>query len=110
MSTRGLCWCGLGRELHDGREMDAQGNMHRFNEPVRPQRSEPEVFEDPAPGQASHGTESVIPLLVNIKRLFDSSIVKMAQNGYKFPNSLVNDASRLSREISQILDQAKGKE
>jgi len=34
MSARGLCWCGLNRESHDGREMDADGRMHRFNEPT----------------------------------------------------------------------------
>lgn len=26
------CWCGLSKEMHDGREVDREGNMHFFKE------------------------------------------------------------------------------
>lgn len=42
----GLCWCGLPAELHDGREMDAAGEMHRFNEVARGTGELPEFEED----------------------------------------------------------------
>lgn len=39
------CWCGLPKDHHDGREMDADGNMHCFSE-CEPETAPLEFEED----------------------------------------------------------------
>src|SRR5687768_1424860 len=96
MSERGLCWCGLGKEKHDGREMDAAGDMHRFQERPRPERERQEVFEDPAPTVPAQRRDTSLRMLKDIRAFLDLQIVRMAENGYKYPAPTVARARELS--------------
>lgn len=119
MSEHGLCWCGLGEEMHDGREMDALGNMHVFGQPVYKPGTRVITFEDDEPGTESESVNApVVPtppspsliapdaeLLKDVKRFLDTKIIQPAQGGSKkFALGVVNEASRLSRTLDQRVD------
>lgn len=112
MSERGLCWCGLNREMHDGREIDHEGNMHLFNEPVYKPKAAM-VFEDsephdpplrkPVTSGGKLSDESFIIILTESKNFLDREIVRMFQNGAKFPKETVSHAIELSGKIEKAL-------
>jgi hypothetical protein len=67
VSTRGLCWCGLNRESHDGREIDAEGRMHRFNEPVYDPNKIPERVLWPDPSEVPDDPKNIAVDIRKIK-------------------------------------------
>lgn len=97
------CWCGLARELHDGREMDAAGDMHRFGEVSRPPTARG-PFEDPEPAASPKTSPALRPILEDTKKFLDLQIVRMAQNGYKYPVPTVDSARTLSKRIAAFLE------
>lgn len=104
-----VCWCGLGKEMHDGREIDAAGDMHRFNEQVRVPVAEG-PFEDPEPPEPrSAGTPfAVRQALADAKKFFDNSVIKCAKSGFKFPPYYVERAEELSQRIGSLLLSKEG--
>jgi hypothetical protein len=104
MSERGLCWCGLGKDLHDGREVDAQGDMHQFNQPARSTRAEG-PFEDPSPkSEAAVVPPGVRKVLSDAKDFFDGRVIRMSRNGFKCPPFFVDAAEDLSKRIGHFLE------
>lgn len=110
------CWCGLPREMHDGREMDREGNMHLFGRPVREEapkttdeEAEPVAAKSPAPAASLPAPPSLgqpdAELLKEVKRFLDIRIVQPSQNGVKkLPLLVVNEATRLSRALDRRID------
>ena len=102
------CWCGLPEEHHDGREMDRDGNMHRFGRRVkerwREQVSEP--IDEAAPSAPQPAlVRADAELLLELKRFLDARIVQPSQNGVKkLPLLVINEATRLSIALSKRID------
>lgn len=104
-----VCWCGLGPELHDGREMDAAGDMHRFGEPVRRGASDKSgPFEDPKPSPEVVIHPAVRKLLVDAKEFFDGRVIRMSKSGFKWPPYFVTAAEDMSKRIGNLLDDKDG--
>jgi hypothetical protein len=102
--------CSLPEDLHDGRELDSAGYLHRFNQPINPERDSqraqyddnPYAFGVSSPSMLSHNVSS---LLSEVLKFLDNQIIKMAQNGSKFPGvAFVNKACELSGKISSLID------
>lgn len=97
-----LCWCGLSKEEHDGRELDLNNNLHRFGEQVNPP-SPTHYYEDEERGSLKpiENKESLL-LLSDIRTFLEHFIVVPAQNGSKkFPLAVVNNATELVRRINK---------
>lgn len=104
------CWCGLPESHHDGREMDKEGNMHLFGKPVyNPDTPKAAVQFDEDKVDISfldHPSSSfILPLGLaqSIKKFLDGCIIRMQQNGFKFPAGVVEKAIHLSFELSSLL-------
>jgi len=105
-----LCWCGLLQEHHDGRELDCNNDLHRFNEPVRAPSQE--FFEDRVEETKTLTkpiTDTPTLLLLDIKRLLQT-IVLQSQNGAKIPGNIVNKAASLSIQVNRLVSAREGEE
>lgn len=116
-SVLGLCTtktsngsiCNLPESLHDGRELDSQGYLHRFNQPINDKCKEEETlkFEDDS-GLVDNNTPDLtelLSILVDVNKLINNQIIKMSQNGTKFLPGVVNTAIQLSSRMEKFLDE-----
>lgn len=93
------CWCGLPKEHHDGREMDAEGNMHVFGRPVKEIPTPYREYEQQKPTPPSLNLE--VELLKEVKKFLSVSIINGSK---KLPLVTVSEASRLLRLINDRID------
>lgn len=64
------CHCGLSEQEHDGREMDSQNRMHRFNEAVRDSNESLDFGEfGPAVQKSRQDTQKEVPAILFDKPL-----------------------------------------
>lgn len=79
--------------------------MHRFAEPVRrggPDRSG--LFEDPKPTPEIPIHPAVRKVLADARDFFDSRVIRMSKNGFKWPPYFVTAAEDTSKRIGNLLD------
>lgn len=99
-----VCWCGLSHDHHDGREMDLEGNMHRFNEPVKKLSDDVRPVKDYEETPTVNSSDKVSVLLHDVKKFLHVEIISIAQSGSKkFPLQTVNRTSTLIRKIDEYL-------
>lgn len=106
------CWCGLPESHHDGREMDREGNMHLFGKPVyNPDSNKAAIFDEDKVDVSQDvvilnpASSFTLPLGLaqSVKKFLDGCIIRMQQNGFKFPGGVVEKAIHLSSELSSLL-------